>query len=931
MNKINCAVIAVLVLIVGTYAAEVTPSISADGVYTYYADAGVTNTVSTPVPSAASKVVKTGQGAVRFTVAADAGFAGSVEILEGTAELAHFDALGLNSVKNPFTVKEGATLYVTATDGSSFTGHHLTIGGSGVNGNGALVYKGKWIADGLGNTILTSDTTFNVQNGMGLSQWSTLDLATHTLTQIGSSAFIIYKTVKNGHLHIKAGTLIFEKAGSFEGPAEGSSIIVDGGVLRNNGFSGRISVPIIMMDSASNKNPTLEVANGKMGSGLNRIDGDIVLVGNYSPRITFAKRTDGVIPEANVYGMVTNKGSVTDFSLVDWYLASSVNFYGGMYLGDGTLSSSAQYAKFQGEDKQWQMGYFNLRNGCFTVQDGTLMSDLSFRVVGDADTSAGAGATLHLLDANLICSPLKGTWVDPVRIAGYPSRHKSSMNGCLYLENSDVMIEHIICVGCTTNDYGVVIQKGGNFQLGTSNGRDPYLHFGGKQSPTFGYSAALLYQNGGTNSTCVSRYGNKRRFDFSQYQATSEVEEGESFCPDTFMTVTGKDALFVTEKFSFGTATSWTTNILNVNDGAVFAANRFNKYENDSNSVIVNMNGGVLKPMRYGSWCDSSPGSSTDTAFFKIGPNHTIVYEKGMTIDSSEAFNETSGELEYVYINFGPEDATGQGIATITLPEDLDRTAYKMPALIRIQGSGYGASAFVDYDFENMCLSNQVTITSAGCNYQEGDLKVYIESADRKTLHECAYTLKENVAGPVCFKGKKDSPIHVFGEAKWTGETIVDETTLIQCSWVDNTLPQGTAYYLRNGGVLDLRKGEFTASSLGGYGSVIGKDVTVTDRLKFSCEDLFSGKYLTVAKKLTLEKDVKLVITDADKLDDYKYSDAATVVMATEGLDTSAISSGIPQIVFDGEAETAASWKLYKRGANALAFGVPKGTVILIR
>ena len=183
------------------------------------AAAGESYTNSTAVGNY-SRLVKQGDGEVVLTAATTA-FTGAVVVQDGTLSITDLGAVGSGT---PVTVQSGATFYLKTphTGGQTtalFTGHDITIAGSGVGGAGALRYKqasGGGMADNLfGKITLSGDATISGESRWGMyGNTKILDLAGHTLTRIGGGNWMVYNHFKStggpGTIINKSGTMTLQ-------------------------------------------------------------------------------------------------------------------------------------------------------------------------------------------------------------------------------------------------------------------------------------------------------------------------------------------------------------------------------------------------------------------------------------------------------------------------------------------------------------------------------------------------------------------------------------------------------------------------------------------------------------------------------------------------------------------------------------------------
>ena len=416
----------------------------------------------------------------------------------------------------------------------------------------------------------------------------------------------------------------------------------------------------------------------------------------------------------------------------------------------------------------------------------------------------------------------------------------------------------------------------------------------------------LFVQTGGTNDTLVTRGGQSDRFTMNWTNGVSEV------------TVSGTGTVFKTERFVMGGDHSLSTNIFNLSDGALFRANRFRPKENRKAGAMacVNVDGGTMQPTFAWGWNGIDP---TGANFFKACPEHFVIWKKGLVFDTSCTGEATGGAGECMP-PFHYESPTGKGVARVVLPQvAATNTAYMGIARIVFQGSGWGASAYADYDFAAHKLTG-VVVTSRGCDWDDGT-KAFVESPDRKALWECEVALSDNagLAGELVKRGAYS--LNLYATNTLTGGIAVEQGALN--ARVAGAIPSNTPVRVEAGATLNLFEHPVVLSTFTGAGNVTGGAVTVTNTVRASCAELFDGKHATFANSLTFAPGATFTITDPENLEAYAKRGSVTAFAAQT-------VNGTPKLAFEGEAAPE-QWRFFAKGGGAYSFGAQIGTMLLLK
>ena len=440
-------------------------------------------------------------------------------------------------------------------------------------------------------------------------------------------------------------------------------------------------------------------------------------------------------------------------------------------------------------------------------------------------------------------------------------------SGALYVDSGEITVSTGADLGINASASNVAfLQSGGNVTLSSG-----VIALGGA-------GTTLFHQSGGTNDSYI---GKAKRVAMSANGGTTEFS------------LSGSNTLFKTDYFEIGSTSVPSTNVVNIVDGATLAARRFLRYHDSAagTRVLANANGGILKIMFGYGFTASGP---TDSVFFQRNPDHFVLHESGLVLDSTEATDDI------VQMPFQFEAPTGKKVATITLPtsdQAFAAAVYKAPARIVFEGAGWGASAYAEYDRSSKRLTG-VRILSGGCDH-DATTRVYVESPDRSTRYECAYTLADAVGGPLVMRGWRR--IDLYAANTYTGGTVVESGTLRGMN--AGSIPDNSPVRVAADAMLDLNGNPLTATTLAGLGTVAG-DVTVTDAVEATCAELFSAAgTLTVNGTLTAASGAAIRVLDPENLSAYADRKNTVAVTATGGI------AGTFRLLL-GNSDNSAGWVL---------------------
>ena len=847
------------------------------------AAAGESYTNSTAVGNY-SRLVKQGDGEVVLTAATTA-FTGAVVVQDGTLSITDLGAVGSSS---SITVQNGATFYLKTphTGGQTtalFTGHDITIAGSGVGGAGALRYKqasGGGMADNLfGKITLSGDATISGESRWGMyGNTKILDLAGHTLTRIGGGNWMVYNHFKStggpGTIINKSGTMTLQ-----------GSLIIDPNVTV---VVTNTTMALWSVASDANIKGTIRLysantiqAQSGVSKTVNHL-GPVHVFGNnnsngqlatwYNSKDARSISIDGTLSSDSTVG-IYKSGTGT------LYVNGDVNQPGGtknFSVGAGTLYFSG--------DKSRSLRLVQYGESLITQEDGHTL----IRMLRIANGGATSAAYRQLGGVLAVVSGDNG------RIG-----ESNGSRGYYTLEGGEFHASNTLYLAEKPGSFGAFKQTGGLMEL-----RNP--SFSGAFCAGRGGNG-LFVQTGGTNDTLVRATVQDGGF----HMGTN----GQSVA-----TISGTGTLFRTSLLQMGETGSLSTNILNIKDGAVVKANRFRKWWEAAVGAraYVNVDGGTLMPTFYSGW---GAADSTHATFYKRSPDHLVVWKKGLVIDTSEnSANSSAGSSS---ISFWFEPPTGNGVESVALPTASGFVASNYLGIASVvfeDATGWGASAYAEYDFGTKKVT-RIVVTSRGCDYS-ADAKAYLESPDRTTRYECALTLSSN-AGMCGELVKRGAPLlYLYATNTITGGIAVESGTLTIVT--GGVIPSNTPVRVESGATLNLNNFPVSVSTFTGAGTVSGGAVTVTNAVRATCAELFANKYATFGGNLTFAPGATFTITDPEHLEAYKNHGSVTAF-------TAASVTGTPTLAFEGGAPQGVKWSLFKKNDTTYNFGAVIGTMILLR
>ena len=846
-----------------------------------------------------SRLVKIGDGEVLLNASSSA-FSGSVVVSNGTLSISRHDALGASS---PVTVESGATFHLKTPHKAGnqdvlFSEHKVTISGDGVDGLGAIRYTpsdGNDLDDNLlGDVELLADATVECVDRWGVR--GVLTLNGHKLRVKNLSPnrqWMINRATVNGPGVVEA---------YCDAQDNNGTITLQGNVAS--------SPDVTYVATNSNSKIYIYEVNTEIPSAFTLFPGGNLSVAHGTNHITGPIR----LPK--------NAGSS------DGYVSFGATWPNAMFL-DGPITDDEGVERKSGtafntySDRTESEGSLYLNGDVSVCRDVYVNQGVLF-----AMTSAATRVYAGNFQMNHGSRALIGggnTFVNRLLVGVDSQQGKLELTGGVFEAGRSTVgggngsVGHWVMTGGEariTNDFwiaengessfGSFIQTGGTFNMQANtlclgqSGKDSsqVVHYGG---------TAVFHVSGGTNDTRCALNGMNPRFKIGELGGVFDV------------TVSGEGTVQANETVRFCGSSKTSTNVFNVTDGATFKATRFFKHRSAVAGSFVNVNadGGTMMPTLGNDWTGVGPASAD---FYKGNPDHFVVWKKGLVIDTSEI----TGNHRTSMIPFAFESPSGKGVEAVELPAGENYTTNSYHGLARVvfeDETGWGASAYAEYDFATKRHS-RVVVTSRGCNYSD-NAKAYVESPGRTERYECALTLSDNagLAGELVKRG--ETPVYLYATNSIAGGIAVESGTL--CAWSDGVVPSNTPVRVEHGATLQFTNpGPLFLSSFTGAGSVPDCDITVTDSLRATCEDLFAGKYAAFSGTLTFAPGATFTITDPENLTQYEHNRPVLAFTAFQ-------VNGTPILAFEGTPARASRWRLVKQSNAAYRFGPYTGTTLRIR
>ena len=856
-----CAVAAAMAASGADFPAPVNGTVTITAAGTYDGDFP-SGTVSLAVNVAASETVVVGGD--------HPSFAGTVTVSGGTLKATSQYALGGEDAT--VSVESGARLWIAFAQPSG-TGEtsvlwkpKTIIAGSGISGGALKVcFSGSANCDrGVRWLELSDDATVDLSVDSNCKRWGANNLLPrgHTLTRANSGVDFVMRGTANGPGHYvnNAGTMLLQYlAFTSDCTTNNTSFTANSGTLNlwSNTQQTSVPGPIYLRGGAFGySNSGTSVASPAWVSGA----------------ITFYSGN-------GITGSGTKKQSHFDGGLVN---ASSAGNFPVVCAGTNwiaSLSSTGGKGFKFGKAKSHVTGPVAVQGNVQAVEEALV------EFSGDNDRTMGGAvaAYIGLLEqtggrttAGMLRINNGGANYGVFRLAGGSFSTASDQPICgenqgglgvFVLDGGDFICSNKFTFAKTAGGYGMAVQKGGSFTLRNSG----LVAVGNAGDGRY-------YQLGGTHSARLSATDNANNI------RTGLGREGGS----GQVVVSGNGTIFETGALQAGNATVPSTNTLAIVNGGTLKVNRLFAAADSAAGTVSTLyvDGGEIWPGLNSGLSGTSTGASFTNANF----THAVLGEGGLAVDTSECIDSSSGgqgDCDFPHLFSAP---TGRGIASITLPAAVAGLKYLGPAPIVIEGPGYGATAFADFDYATMSITTGVVL-SAGCDY-DSTTKVYVLGpSGNPQKYECTYELTSDgrAAGPFTKRGA--GRLALYGQQGWGVATRVEGGTLRAVD--SGSVPQGIGLAVESGATLELQYGDLSVSSLSGLGTITSSNadrgnVTLASggTIGVVADDIVSGGKgpMTLAVgKLTLAGPATVVVADPEAI--LSHDRKITILTAADGIE----------------------------------------------
>lgn len=585
-------------------------------------------------------------------------------------------------------------------------------------------------------------------------------------------------------------------------------------------------------------------------------------------------------------------------------------------IGPGTLVVAGRLEMLSDPALQYR---FQANGGAVEFAPGAVVTNVDFSLCS-ATSYAGAlfsGGDISFTTINADYGAGQNT--RPIRQTGGDVRIVPGQNHFLNIGHGDGNMSSYYLEGGTLSHYGVRVACLKPQASAMPPARGVFVQRGGRMvrptgmSLTIGeYGTAVWRQTGGTNDNNAAGFGENNHIGKrTSNHVTVEVE--------------GSNTLYQSGIIRWGSAEATGRIVVSVRDGGTFAIHKFMYGNNDTAKTCdasLFFDGGVFKILSAGY---VSGGTEK--------PDGIFVGEKGIVIDTSDCRNIVNGvrtSIGEAIQDISLMSLTGAGVASVSLPETVAFAgqAYKGPAVIDIEGSGRGAAAYADWDFENACLVPHVLAPGYGLDAEQ--TKVYIYSADGKTRHECPFTLKAASPSGAGLTKRGEGSLNLMAANSYRGLTTVESGNIRMTH--PHGIPETSGVILGKGTQINLRTNALHVVALGGQGEIKGEpnaafpnagSVTLADggTIYVKAADFLSEDWTPMAfhHGLTVGTGVKVVVTDPENLPEEGRQTKTLLTAGTLNLEN------LPSVEIEGAS--------VDRVGNALTFSYRKkwGMVVIVK
>jgi hypothetical protein len=259
---------------------------------------------------------------------------------------------------------------------------------------------------------------------------------------------------------------------------------------------------------------------------------------------------------------------------------------------------------------------------------------------------------------------------------------------------------------------------------------------------------------------------------------------------------------------------------------------------------------------------------------------------------------------------------TGYGVKSIPFSCDEPWRYIGSPyvKIVDPAGTGYGASAFAEFDSVNGTISG-VTVISPGCDYSEETYAEIAFGGWTNTVRVTAEVALNDLSGGFTKYGSGELQLTAAGD--WHGVTAVKEGKL--SFYVENALPNTAGYDISAGASVDFRGLPHGGGSLAGTGVLIG-DYELSGTFTIDANDIIAGRCMTVNGNLNIAPGTRFVVMNAELLSEKFVSKAVLKVQ-----------NGTIAGTLDFDVSSIPVLSALRKDDSTLRLGSVYGTTVVIR
>lgn len=413
-----------------------------------------------------ASLTKSGTGTLTLSTANS--FTGLTTISGGTVKLGHATALGTGDKGT--IVEAGAALDF---NGINITGEAVTISGTGIGGNGALVNSNATTGVGIISAPLTlaGDSTVGGANRINVSgpgSAITSNGNNYTLTKKGAGLMSVFSgtQVSLQNIVVDGGTLEFQSSDTVvDNAIPGTITVNNGATLGIRFFSG---TPTILKPIVLNAGATFGTV--RTGPGSNTIGADITLNGASTIQ---AGQAGNAADPLILTGVISGSGEFSKTGGSDLTLAGTNTYTGPTTVTSGKLIVTGSIAGSAATVNSGATLAGNGSVGSLTINGGaTLTPGVTTGVLNTGNLTLGAPTSHLTLEINGITA---GTLYDQVNVTGAVSLNGDFQLSLGTFNPADFIDKFYIIVNDGTDavtgtfaglsEGGTFLQGGQNWQI----------------------------------------------------------------------------------------------------------------------------------------------------------------------------------------------------------------------------------------------------------------------------------------------------------------------------------------------------------------------------------------------------------------------------------------------------------------------------------